>query len=58
MKLKTVNVVVSEEASHVLDDYQHQGKYARKGDALNDLLIEYGKMKGNADGLHGYRPGE
>lgn len=50
MKLKTVNVVVSEEANRVLDDYQYKGKYARKGDALNDLLIEYGKMKGDADG--------
>lgn len=50
MELKTINVMVTKEANEVLKDYQDKGNYVRKGDALNDLLIEYGKMEGDEDG--------
>ena len=32
-------------AKNVLSDFQEKGGYASQGDALNDLLLDYGRLQ-------------
>jgi len=40
-----INVTVLGTAKKVLTDFQEKGGYASQGDALNDLLLDYGRLQ-------------
>ena len=40
-----INVTVLGTAKNVLNDFQEKGGYASQGDALNDLLLDYGRLQ-------------
>lgn len=40
-----INVTVLGTAKKVLTDFQEKGGYSSQGDALSDLLLDYGKLK-------------
>jgi len=40
-----INVTVLGTAKNVLNDFQKNGGYASQGDALTDLLLDYGKLQ-------------
>jgi hypothetical protein len=42
--IKRINVTVLTTAKNVLTDFQEKGGYASQGDALNDLLLDYGRL--------------
>jgi hypothetical protein len=43
--IKQINVTVLSTAKNVLTDFQEKGGYASQGDALNDLLLDYGRLQ-------------
>ena len=40
-----INVTVLGTAKKVLTDFQEKGGYDSQGDALNDLLLDYGRLQ-------------
>jgi len=40
-----INVTVLGMAKKVLTDFQEKGGYSSQGDALSDLLLDYGKLQ-------------
>jgi len=42
--IERLNVTVLATAKNVLSDFQEKGGYASQGDALTDLLLDYGKV--------------
>ena len=40
-----INVTVHGMAKKVLTDFQEKGGYSSQGDALSDLLLDYGKLQ-------------
>jgi len=43
--IERLNVTVLATAKNVLNEFQENGGYASQGDALTDLLLDYGKLK-------------
>ena len=46
-----INVTVLGMAKKVLTDFQEKGGYSSQGDALSDLLLDYGKLQERAKEL-------
>lgn len=51
MNIKRINVVVSEDAHAVLDEFQRRGGYATRDKALDELLLSYNAMKSGEGGI-------
>ena len=43
--IERLNVSVLATAKNVLSDFQEKGGYDSQGDALNDLLLDYGRLQ-------------
>jgi hypothetical protein len=43
--IERLNVTVLTTAKNVLTEFQEKGGYASQGDALNDLLLDYGRLQ-------------
>ena len=43
--IERLNVTVLATAKNVLSDFQEKGGYDSQGDALNDLLLDYGRLQ-------------
>lgn len=46
-KFKRINVTISEEANNILVGYQTSKGFSSKDEALDDILLEFGKWKEN-----------
>jgi len=40
-----INVTVLDAAKKILNEFQEKGDYASQGDALTDLLLDYGRLQ-------------